>query len=84
MAAQSDPALALVTNIADFMWGGQWDGADILPFPPMAILLLGAGLYMMIGLKFYPILKVPAAFAGLFRSRKGEGAGEISPFAALS
>ena len=84
MAAQSDPALELVTNIADFMWAGQWAGADILPFPPMAILLLGGGLYIMVGLRFYPILKLGSAIAGLFKSRKGQGDGEISPFAALS
>ena len=84
MAAQSDPALELVTNIADFMWAGQWGGADILPFPPMAILLLGGGLFIMVGLRFYPILKLGSAIAGLFKSRKGQGDGEISPFAALS
>ena len=84
MAAAKDPALELVTNIADFMWGGQWAGQDVLPFPPMAILLLGAGVFFMVGLRFYPILKLGSSFAGLFKSRKGSGDGEISPFAALS
>nr|WP_137676528.1 alanine/glycine:cation symporter family protein [Parerythrobacter lutipelagi] len=84
MATQSDPALELVTNVADFMWGGQWNGADVLPFPPMAIILLGGGLFMMIGLKFYPIRKLWVSITGLFAGRKGSGSGEISPFAALS
>jgi AGCS family alanine or glycine:cation symporter len=84
MAAQNDPALELVTNIADFVWGGTWNSQEILPFPPLALLLLGGGLYMMIGLRFYPILKLASAFKGLFAGRKGQGAGEISPFAALS
>jgi AGCS family alanine or glycine:cation symporter len=38
---------------------------------------------MMIGLRFYPLLKLGEAFAGLFRKDKSES-GEISPFAALS
>ena len=38
----------------------------------------------MIGLRFYPIVKLGSAFAGLFKGRKSEGDGEISPFAALS
>jgi AGCS family alanine or glycine:cation symporter len=50
----------------------------------MIIVLLGMGLWMMIGLRFYPITKLGSAFAGLFKGRKASGAGEISPFAALS
>ena len=73
-----------ITNISDFIWVGTWNGAEVIPFPPMALVLLGVGLYIMAGLKFYPILKLGSAFAGLFKGRKGQGEGEISPFAALS
>ncbi len=78
-----------VTNVSDFIWGGTWNGEQILqiagqPVPPMTIILLGIGLYMMFGLKFFPILQLGSSFKGLFKSRKGEGDGEISPFAALS
>jgi len=80
-----------VTNISDFIWGGTWNGEALgwlsiggQPIPPMTLILLGVGLYVMIGLRFYPIRKLGSAFSGLFKSRKGEGAGEISPFAALS
>ncbi|MFC3100044.1 alanine/glycine:cation symporter family protein [Altererythrobacter lauratis] len=73
-----------ITNVSDFIWAGLWNGAEVIPFPPMVIVLLGIGLWMMVGLRFYPILKLGAAFAGLFKGRKGQGAGEISPFAALS
>lgn len=80
-----------VTNISDFIWGGTWDG-ELLPWlsiggqpiPPMTIILLGIGLYIMFGLKFYPIRQLGSAFKGLFAGRKGKGDGEISPFAALS
>lgn len=88
-AAQSDPALELVTNIADFIWGGTWGNETVLSiggqaFPPMALILLGGGLFMMARLRFYPIINLGAAIAGLFKSRKSSGEGEISPFAALS
>ena len=76
--------VAPVTNISDFIWAGTWNGVELLPFPPMTIILLGIGLWIMVGLKFYPIVKLGSAFAGLFKSRKGAGDGEISPFAALS
>ena len=73
-----------VTNISDFIWGGTWNGQEVIPLPPMVIILLGIGLYIMVGLRFYPILKLGSAFKGLFAGRKGAGSGEISPFAALS
>ena len=73
-----------VTNLSDFIWGGTWNGAEVLPFPPMTIVLLGIGLWIMVGLKFYPIIKLGSAFKGLFAGRKSQGEGEISPFAALS
>ncbi|KLE34654.1 alanine/glycine:cation symporter family protein [Aurantiacibacter luteus] len=76
--------LGPVTNVADFIWGGTWDGAQVLPFPPLAIVLLGAGLWFMIGLRGYPITNFWPALKNLFAGRKSEGAGEISPFAALS
>ncbi|NNC53119.1 MAG: alanine:cation symporter family protein [Erythrobacter sp.] len=73
-----------VTNVSDFIWGGTWNGVEVLPFPPMTIILLGIGLWIMIGLRFYPIIKLGTAFKGLFAGRKSQGEGEISPFAALS
>lgn len=73
-----------ITNVSDFIWAGLWNGQEVLPFPPMTIVLLGAGLWFMVGLRFYPIVRLGSAFAGLFKGRKGAGSGEISPFAALS
>ena len=91
MAAQEQSASVLdhVTNVSDFIWGGTWNGEPVLtiagePFPPLVIIFFAAGLFMLVGLRFYPILQLGNAFAGLFRSRKSSGSGEISPFAALS
>ena len=79
-----DRLVAPVTNVSDFIWGGTWNGESVIPFPPLALVLLGVGLWFMIGLRFYPIVKFGAALKGLFAGRKGKGSGEISPFAALS
>ncbi|TRD10964.1 alanine:cation symporter family protein [Erythrobacter insulae] len=83
--------IAPITNVSDFIWGGTWNGEALpwlsigeQPIPPMTLILLGIGMYIMFGLRFYPIVKLGSAFKGLFSSRKGEGDGEISPFAALS
>lgn len=73
-----------ITNISDLIWGGTWEGDVIIPFPPLALILLGVGLWIMVGLRFYPITKFWASLKGLFAGRKSSGAGEISPFAALS
>jgi len=78
-----DAALVTITNISDFIWGGLWNGEEVLPIPPLALILLGAGLYMMIGLRFYPVRKLGSALAGLFR-KQDVGNNEISSFAALS
>ena len=50
-----------VTNISDFIWAGLWNGEAVIPFPPLAIILLGVGLWFMAGLRFYPITKLGAA-----------------------
>ena len=73
-----------VTNVSNFIWGGTWNGDEVIPLPPMVLVLFGIGLYLMIRLRFYPLVQLGSAFKGLFAGRKGSGAGEISPFAALS
>ena len=94
MAAADTATVSLidrVTNVSDFIWGGTWNGELVpwlsigdQPIPPMTLILLGIGLYIMIGLRFYPLRNLGSAFKGLFAGRKGDGDGEISPFAALS
>ncbi|ANU07091.1 Amino-acid carrier protein AlsT [Paraurantiacibacter namhicola] len=91
MAAEEMTLIDRVTNISDFIWGGTWNGEALpwlsiggQPIPPMTLVLLGIGMWIMIGLRFYPIVKLGSAFKGLFAGRKSDGDGEISPFAALS
>ena len=90
-ASGSSSLVDRVINISDFIWGGEWNGEPVswlsigeVAVPPMVIILLGIGTYIMIGLRFYPIRQLGSAFKGLFAGRKSKGAGEISPFAALS
>ncbi|MEH6503122.1 MAG: sodium:alanine symporter family protein [Cycloclasticus sp.] len=63
-----------LNSISSFVWG-----------PVMLVLLLGVGLYLMVGLVFMPIRQIPAAFSLLWRGRRGNvlADGEISPFSAL-
>lgn len=79
-----EAAVDRVVNVSDFIWGGAWNGEMILPLPPMVVILLGAGLYFMIGLRGYPIRKLGSSLVGIFKKSENKGEGEISPFAALS
>ncbi|MEO1963135.1 MAG: alanine:cation symporter family protein, partial [Cycloclasticus sp.] len=64
----------LLNSISNFVWG-----------PIILALLLGTGVYLMVGLLFLPIRQLPAAFSLLWRGRKSNDLddGEISPFNAL-
>ena len=78
-----------VDNISGFIWGGTWGDATILPVAPMVVMLLGAGAFFMIRLRFLPIRRLIPAFRNLFfNSRKNnidaDAGGEITPWNALS
>ena len=51
--------------------------------PAMLVLILGTGIYLMLGLKLIPFRKLIYGFVMLWRGRTGSGAGDISPFNAL-
>ncbi|WP_428407479.1 alanine/glycine:cation symporter family protein [Hyphococcus sp.] len=78
----------LVDNVSGFIWGGTWGATAVLPLAPMVVMLLGAGLYFMIRLKFLPIRRLLPAFGNLFRGRKDNtdpsAGGDITPWNALS
>lgn len=61
-----------ISSVNGFVWG-----------PPMLALLLGTGLYLTIGLRFMPLRKIGFAFVEMFKGRKSEGEGDVTPFAAL-
>ena len=79
---------AHVDNLSAFIWGGEWGGRQILPLAPMVVLLLGAGLFFMIRLKFLPLRRLLPAFGNLWRGRGAHvdqsAGGAITPWNALS
>ncbi|NOZ53607.1 MAG: sodium:alanine symporter family protein [Gammaproteobacteria bacterium] len=50
---------------------------------PMLVLILGTGLFLTIGLRFMPVLKIGYGFKKLWLGRKSNEAGDITPFNAL-
>ncbi len=70
--------MEILTNITSTINGIVWG-------PPMLVLILGTGLYLMVGLGFMPIRRLGMGFSLLWKGRKGgsEEDGEISPFNAL-
>ena len=62
----------IVSEINSVVWG-----------PLMLALILGTGLYLQVGLRFMPIIKLVQGFKLLWGGRSKDGDGEISPFNAL-
>lgn len=74
-----------VNNVSGFIWGGEWDGAQVLPVGPIAVFLLGTGLFFMIRLGARPLLRFIPALVEVWKGRKGNGdPAAITPFQALS
>ena len=62
----------LISTLNGIVWG-----------PLMLMLILGVGLYLMVGLSFMPVKKLGYSFRLLWQSRQKEGEGDIAPFNAL-
>jgi AGCS family alanine or glycine:cation symporter len=64
---------AAVTAVNGIVWG---------PAMLILILILGTGLYLMVGLGFMPLRRLPAAFRLMFQGRRAgtDEKGEITPF----
>jgi AGCS family alanine or glycine:cation symporter len=62
----------LIKELNSIVWG-----------PLMLVLILGTGLFLMLGLKLMPLARLGYGFRMLWRGREGLGEGEISPFNAL-
>ena len=76
---------ALIDNVSGFIWGGSWNGAQLLPVGILAVVLLGTGLYFMLRLGFRPLRRFVPALGELWAGRKAQGKdGDITPWQALS
>lgn len=67
-----ESVVSFLNSLSAFVWG-----------PTMLVLLVGTGLYLTVGLKFFTFKKMPAGFAGIWKGRNSSGHGEISSFNAL-
>ncbi|MEO0607724.1 MAG: amino acid carrier protein, partial [Pseudomonadota bacterium] len=61
-----------IDNLSGFIWGGSWGSSQILPFAPLAVFLLGSGLYFMIRLGGRPLRRFGPALAEVWNGRKGD------------
>ncbi|MEJ2396526.1 MAG: alanine:cation symporter family protein, partial [Candidatus Thiodiazotropha sp.] len=68
--------MEIVTNLIKEVNGIVWG-------PAMLFLILGTGLFLMLGLKLMPLARLGYGFRMLWRGRQELGEGEISPFNAL-
>jgi AGCS family alanine or glycine:cation symporter len=74
-----------VTNVSNFLWGGEWNGVQVLPVAPLVIMLLGTGLYFMFRIGFRPLRRLGPAIGEVWAGRKGNGdPNAITPFQALT
>ena len=74
-----------VVMISDLIWGGNWGDQRLLPMGPIAIILLGSGLFFMIRLGARPLRRLGPAIGEVWEGRKGNGdPNQITPWQALS
>ena len=65
--------VSLIENISGFIWGGLWNGEQVMPVGVLAVVLLGTGIYMMIRLGGRPLRRFFPALAEVWAGRKGDG-----------
>ncbi|MBB1075487.1 sodium:alanine symporter family protein [Rhodoferax sp. 4810] len=51
--------------------------------PPMLVLILGTGFFLMLGLRLMPLMKLGLGFRMVWQGRRQQGAGDITPYHAL-
>ncbi len=70
-----DALMAFLQSVSNFVWG-----------PYMLALLLGTGVFLMVGLRFMPIRRIPEGFRLALSGRHPESGdkGDITPFQALT
>jgi len=66
----------IIANLVETLNGLVWGKY-------MLVLILGTGLYLMIGLRAMPLRQLKYGFRMLWVGRQGQGEGDVSPFNAL-
>lgn len=62
----------LIKGLNAIVWG-----------PPMLVLILGTGFFLMVGLRLMPLIRLGFGFRALWQGRREQGQGDITPFNAL-
>ena len=62
----------LIGDLNGLVWG-----------PPMLVLILGTGFFLMVGLRAMPLTRLGYGFRMLWTGRREQGRGDITPFNAL-
>ncbi len=68
--------MEIIANLVETLNGLVWGKY-------MLVLILGTGLYLMIGLRAMPLRQLKYGFRMLWVGRQGQGEGDVSPFNAL-
>ncbi len=68
--------MEIIANLVETLNGLVWGKY-------MLVLILGTGLYLMIGLRAMPLRQLKYGFRMLWMGRQGQGEGDVSPFNAL-
>ncbi|MCI4645726.1 MAG: sodium:alanine symporter family protein [Hyphomonadaceae bacterium] len=79
--------VGFIQNVAGLIWGGTWGETVVFPYQigPLAILLLGTGLFMMVRLGARPLRRFVPALTEVWQGRRAQGEdGAITPWQALS
>ncbi|MEM9738818.1 MAG: alanine/glycine:cation symporter family protein [Pseudomonadota bacterium] len=79
--------IGVIQNLSGLIWGGTWGDTVIFPFQigPLAIVLLGTGLFMMYRVGGRPLMRFVPALREVWAGRKAQGEdGAITPWQALS
>ena len=80
-----DAIIGPIETFSNFIWGGSWNDTQLLPMGPLAIVLLGTGLFMMFRIGARPLRRFVPALAEVWQGRKAQGEdGAITPWQALS
>ncbi len=67
-----DTITTLISDLNGVVWG-----------PPMLVLILGTGFFLMVGLRAMPLIRLGYGFRMLWAGRSQQGEGDITPFNAL-
>ena len=80
-----ESSIAAIETVSNFIWGGTWGDTRLLPVGPLAVILLGTGIFMMIRIGARPLRRFVPAVIEVWQGRKAQGEdGVITPWQALS